>query len=1802
MRAWVLPRQGSTPNDRQPPLNTPQSTQDLLKAAARLGGGGGGAGETVSSGRCTATTAATSPAAADGAEAALGAVQEQQARGSLAAAGAAASALARREVALAKAEAARRAAERAAEKAEDERQRHEGEVAVAAAVTGHAAAQGRLKASLAVAAEAKAAAAAAAKDDELRRRAALLSLKGSSDAARAATAAEADLARRRRAQRREREAGEARGLLAAGLNPYLARRQRDAEADARRAAASLAAGQAARRAELAAALEREDAREERRRAHEARGRAVEAAYQANMGVAAQQARTDAYMRGRLLGGQQQEGGGGGCGDREGGGSSSSSGAASSGGDGGGGDGGGSEAALLVDATGRRPWHASEVLGARGSFGLGRADSALVDAVAATRGGRGGCSGSDAAAAGEREPAGHFSGGDDTGRSEAGDGGGNRSAAPSPTAAAASTTATGAVRSSRTALSSSASSPPRARPPLPDGPPGFAASPAEVVFRDVAPGVAQRAEVALVNCSDAKSTIRLLEPPGEVGRCHEQGGSIGAQAAGGRGIAAVCFQTESDTFLGAPPPTTRHTTPPQLAGVLEARLPPPGFLAPGAGCVLDVRLLAAPTAAAAAEADISAALSLLTPTGVLTLPVRALARRALPAVHASAGGVVELGAKGGGVMVAARAERAVALSNGGALAVAYEVAVEGPLAATAEVAACGNGGGGSNDGAKGDDDGAGGGDADDDGGGGGKADVAGKRGAASSADGAAAATTSTIRVANFTLMGARGVVPGYGRASFLVEFAPHVPGESGRPYSCVESFNAHHHAPAPTRDPSMGQNPPHKTTPGPVEVPLVVRFRLLEPSSQHGGGAAPAAPASSAADTAPPPPQCGALRPRDAEQRLVLAAVGRALPVSADRSVLDFGCVAPGGRYAAALVLRNAGAAALKARVQLGARAAALLAPYASVSPDFGYVQAGGALAVSVALRPRADMAARLAEFVVAAGEEGGAASSSACPVLRVPITVAVPGQPRPVRVTLRAQLSTAELVVEPPAGAPLALGRVPLGEAAAATVRITNPGALPQTFCLAAPEHWASGGRAERLPRGVTVAPGDGFGVVQPGETLALTVGCRPLLPGPQRFRLVGRTLAERSFVVEGACEGFAPPVALSQSALEFPATAVGDVAQLSLAVANRSPSMRFAFEFGVPSGSWLHVTPRVGELRPRQALRVQFEFAPPLSLLPTGAPADAASGESPSEAWRQWREWVLPCYVKPLQGGGGGGGGGGDDEAQPAAADEAAAAGGAGEPPFALHVAVSACAVPQELVIEDAPGGGSSLATGTSSGISSSSSSGSGQHQNHHQQQQQHTVNFGPLAVGERAVLSVGLINVGADAARLWAAPLDPAGPFTLVNALRPLPPGGARTALLFAFAPRAVGPCREAVIVRSDKSALRLALAGDGVEPRLEVAAPAAALTAGLDFGDVAAADAREGPPLTVRNPLSFPVAFEARPVGGAAAAALFFCRPASATLAPGEARDVAVVFAPGGPAAAAAALAAAATGGKSSRGTARGGGSGGATQAATAAGAGPVAQPPQQPPFTPPPLLLPGPYVACALELAVAHQQQPPLRVPLRARAWPEGLFIAGAEYPGGSAAAGGDGVDADGGAARGPRALLLRLPGPVIVGGEGASAALEVGNVAALRNGGGGGSGSGSGGGGASASAGAAAAGEAVVSELPAAAKAAGWSVAEPLRQALPPGERRTLTVRFQPPPSGPHASSAAAALGVPQTARLVLRVLLRGGLPAAGSAVADCCWGVGEATAEGRWVEVLCTCVVVGAAAASSSSAGGNGGVAAAKEG
>ncbi len=110
----------------------------------------------------------------------------------------------------------------------------------------------------------------------------------------------------------------------------------------------------------------------------------------------------------------------------------------------------------------------------------------------------------------------------------------------------------------------------------------------------------------------------------------------------------------------------------------------------------------------------------------------------------------------------------------------------------------------------------------------------------------------------------------------------------------------------------------------------------------------------------------------------------------------------------------------------------------------------------------------------------------------IPISVSVPGQPLPVKVTLCFTPTSASIELAPSL---LELGQVPLGEAVIARVELHNTSLLPQAYAF-----------GPNLPRGLQFQQGAGYGRLQPRERRVLTLALAPSLPGQQLLEVACRS------------------------------------------------------------------------------------------------------------------------------------------------------------------------------------------------------------------------------------------------------------------------------------------------------------------------------------------------------------------------------------------------------------------------------------------------------------------------------------------------------------------------------------------------------------------------------------------------------------------------------------------------------------------------------------------------------------------------
>ncbi|KAL6756551.1 hypothetical protein V8C86DRAFT_68985 [Haematococcus lacustris] len=455
------------------------------------------------------------------------------------------------------------------------------------------------------------------------------------------------------------------------------------------------------------------------------------------------------------------------------------------------------------------------------------------------------------------------------------------------------------------------------------------------------------------------------------------------------------------------------------------------------------------------------------------------------------------------------------------------------------------------------------------------------------------------------------------------------------------------------------------------------------------------------------------------------------------------------------------------------------------------------------------------------------------------------------------------------------------------------------------------------------------------------------------------------------------------------------------------------------------------------------------------------------------------------------------------------------------------------------------------------------------YQEKRCYELDFGPVPVGQRITRTIHIFNQSAATAQLASEPLDHRGIFSVVNTWRALAPSG-RWRSLLSFTPQHRSAYLQILTIYTPRTRIRIALKGQGIAPELRLQ-PEDITSQGLDLGDVLKGESSEAR-FSVTNVCPFPLSFAMRFRGvrepNLTNRPAFYCRPAEGTLVQGESCEVVVVFKP-------------------------------CSQRPYYEDELQVYVPNQQEQMLVPlkgrgweegifisgptyPRPLDDPFMEtqlAALATAALAQQAGPQQVPATAK---PGAAKAPAGKAGTEAAAGRPSTPSKTGeqqvdnpllaglppGATGPltigppgspspiftppplgvvamapahpkeRTLVLTLPQPLFLG-ETSTSVLEVGSLRSTAFN--------------------AAPGEVVLDELPAAAQAAGWSVATG-RLALAAGEKKAISVRFSAPYE-PHAGMAAA-LGFAESMELRLTATLKGGAPA-------------PDTAEGRRVVVVC---------------------------
>ncbi|XP_026126470.1 cilia- and flagella-associated protein 74 isoform X1 [Carassius auratus] len=475
----------------------------------------------------------------------------------------------------------------------------------------------------------------------------------------------------------------------------------------------------------------------------------------------------------------------------------------------------------------------------------------------------------------------------------------------------------------------------------------------------------------------------------------------------------------------------------------------------------------------------------------------------------------------------------------------------------------------------------------------------------------------------------------------------------------------------------------------------------------------------------------------------------------------------------------------------------------SILPKTGFIQAKSSFSAQLKFLPRESLYADAKSFF---NKDTG--------VLEVPLAVQVADQVKPVLFTVHAVVTSSDLRFD---HTEVDFGHCSIYESAQIAVRLTNCSLLPQEFGFVG------------NPKFIDIQPNDGFGTLLPSQCMDIYLIFSPSKAGEYNFTLTCKTSINRDFLISCHATAVQPSLKLSDSLVEFGGTAVGDRATAVLYVENISAGPEAAarlFTFSVPENSDITITPASGRVLPGQKSLVQVTFSPTLSDDVINAEAlrwkeefhtdtsncqhtepDAKSKlETHLLSLKDHGNKVMPANGSPFH--------------SPSPADIQASS--------TEYLAVKAsllrsfterhvryiisCFISSSDIIRETseeprysphqtlylelhcPAIRPALLLITDSG--------------------HNTVHFNQVSVGQKVLKKCVIQNISSETVKLTSSLLDVTGPFSVLNAMRPIAPEDTHM-ILIAFTPSLAKKYCETLEVSCSQMSLELTLCGEAVNP---------------------------------------------------------------------------------------------------------------------------------------------------------------------------------------------------------------------------------------------------------------------------------------------------------------------------------------------------------------------------------------------------
>ncbi|XP_052267472.1 cilia- and flagella-associated protein 74-like isoform X2 [Dreissena polymorpha] len=603
------------------------------------------------------------------------------------------------------------------------------------------------------------------------------------------------------------------------------------------------------------------------------------------------------------------------------------------------------------------------------------------------------------------------------------------------------------------------------------------------------------------------------------------------------------------------------------------------------------------------------------------------------------------------------------------------------------------------------------------------------------------------------------------------------------------------------------------------------------------------------------------------ESISIRALGSAIdvPVWVERQSVDLKICLLDRLYQDTIIVNNRATTALRLKFEVCKE----LRNHLELLPKTGYIQAQSQFSAQLKFLPRASLF-----------EEGGRYFDKETGVLEAPMTIRVADQTAPVPFTVSAVVTNSDMEFDVQ---DIDFGCCTIYESNKTTIKLTNKSILPQEFGFVG------------HPDYVEVQPNDGFGTLLPLETIELDVIFSPKKARDFKFELNCKSIINREFKIQCKGVGVYPPLELSNQVIHFAATSLYDVSTASLHVVNSHTSMNefthpvprigkgeiapvgpTSFEFVVPKGAPVTISPSVGTIQPGEKCRVEVRFAPTLNEADVVKEAiRMATRQMELQAEKEYQEAMkrqkeaeeslaMERYKKSAPAAGG-------KKGAPAAAKGAPTKGKATPGNTMLTVSGPSPVSPPkpEDITKDSTAYASAVGSllrhfrGKFQSLTVPCYVASGETTNPGElpysihntlyvelhcptvkpslvvisDSGKTTTHFGDVSLGQNIFKSVTIQNISSKTVELSSSVLDTNGPFQVVNAFRVLPPDATHTMLL-SFTPSAGRVFQEVLSVHCETGSLHVTLMGKGVSPLVSLS-PNVAENGVMDMGSVLAGE---------------------------------------------------------------------------------------------------------------------------------------------------------------------------------------------------------------------------------------------------------------------------------------------------------------------------------------------------------------------------